>query len=60
MHISNGAAKYSNDGENELREMQNQGHENCILKKKKKKEDRWRNGIWYVLGFCFSFFCLML
>ena len=30
MHISNGATKHSNDGENELQEMQNQGHENCI------------------------------
>ena len=37
MHISNVAAKHSNEGANELQEMQNKGHEDCLQKKKKKK-----------------------
>ena len=38
MHISNVAAKHSNEGANELQEMQNKGNEDCLQKKKKKKK----------------------
>ena len=30
MHVSDVAAKHSNESANELREMQNQGHEDCL------------------------------
>ena len=42
MHISNGVARLSYEGENEQREMQNYGHEDCIykIKRRKKRKDR--------------------
>ena len=42
MHISNSAAKHSNEGANKLQEMQNESNEDCLKKnlKKKIKKDR--------------------